>query len=44
MRVIDLPTAVDVERTSATLKDGRLELVMPKAAPARKIAIEPKAG
>jgi HSP20 family protein len=44
MRVIDLPTAVDVERTSATLRDGRLELVMPKAAPARKIAIEPKAG
>jgi len=44
MRVVELPAAVDAEKTSATLKDGMLELVMPKTAPARKIAIEPKAG
>jgi HSP20 family protein len=44
MRVIDLPTTVDAEKTSATLKEGVLELVMPKTAPARKIVIEPKAG
>jgi HSP20 family protein len=44
MRVIDLPAPVDADKATATLKDGMLELVMPKAAPARKIAIEPKAG
>ena len=44
MRVIDLPAAVDAEKATATLKDGMLELTLPKLAPARKIAIEPKAG
>lgn len=44
MRAVDLPAAVDAEKATATLKDGILELVLPKAAPARKIAIEPKAG
>lgn len=44
MRAVDLPAAVDAEKSTATLKDGVLELVLPKTAPARKIAIEPKAG
>lgn len=44
MRAVDLPAAVDAEKATATLKDGILELVLPKLAPARKIAIEPKAG
>lgn len=44
MRVISLPAAVDGEKATATLKDGMLELALPKLAPARKIAIEPKAG
>lgn len=44
MRAIDLPAAVDGEKATATLKDGMLELTLPKLAPARKIAIEPKAG
>ena len=44
MRVIDLPSPVDAGKVTATLKDGMLELIMPKAAPPRKIAIEPKAG
>jgi HSP20 family protein len=44
MRVIDLPSPVDAGKVTATLKDGMLELMIPKAAPARRIAIEPKAG
>jgi HSP20 family protein len=42
LRVIDLPAAVDNEKAKATLKDGMLELDMPKAAPARTIKVEPK--
>lgn len=43
MRVVDLPVEVDTEKISAVLKDGVLEFMMPKAAPAKKIAIEAKA-
>lgn len=43
LRVIDLPVAVDAAKAEATLKDGMLELKLPKAAPAKKIAIEAKA-
>ncbi|MEJ2007938.1 MAG: Hsp20/alpha crystallin family protein [Acidobacteriota bacterium] len=43
MRVIELPVEVDTAKVSATLKDGLLEFAMPKAVPARKIAIEKKA-
>lgn len=43
MRVIELPTEVDTAKVSATLKDGVLEFTMPKAVPARKIAIEKRA-
>jgi HSP20 family protein len=43
LRVIDLPAAVDTANVTATLKDGVLELEMPKAAPAKKVKVEPKA-
>jgi HSP20 family protein len=42
LRVIDLPTGVDTGKAVATLKDGMLELRMPKAAPARKLEIVEK--
>lgn len=42
-RSIDLPGDVDPEKVKATLKDGLLELTLPKATPARKIRIAPKA-
>lgn len=41
-RSIDLPADVDSSKASATLKDGILDLTLPKAAPARKIPIEQK--
>jgi HSP20 family protein len=43
LRVIDLPVAVDADKVAATLKDGVLELKMPKAAPAKKVPISVKA-
>lgn len=43
LRVVSLPVAVDAAKAQATLKDGVLELTLPKAAPAKKIAIEAKA-
>jgi HSP20 family protein len=43
LRVIDLPVEVNTEGVSATLKDGVLEFMMSKAAPAKKITIETKA-
>ena len=42
-RCVDLPADVDAEKVKATLKDGVLELLMPKATAARKIRIESKA-
>lgn len=42
LRVIDLPEDVDVDKAGATLKDGILELKVPKAAPAKKTQIAPK--
>lgn len=44
LRVVDLPTEVDTEKAKATLSDGVLELYMPKAAPAKMVKVEPKAG
>jgi HSP20 family protein len=43
MRVIDLPVAVDGDKAAATVKDGILELNVPKAAPAKKVPIRTKA-
>jgi len=42
MRVIDLPADVEAEKATATLKNGVLELHLPKAVQARSIRIEPK--
>jgi HSP20 family protein len=36
LRVIDLPAEVNPERTRANLKDGVLEIAMPKTTPARR--------
>lgn len=40
LRVIDLPSEVDPEKTKATLKNGVLELEMPKTATAQRKRIE----
>jgi HSP20 family protein len=42
-RVIDLPAEVNPEKATATLKDGILELAMPKATAARNTKAEAKA-
>jgi hypothetical protein len=38
--VIDLPCEVDLSKAKATFNDGMLEVVMPKAAPAKSIRVE----
>lgn len=43
MRVVDLPADVETEKVTATLKNGVLELNLPKSAKARTVRIEPKA-
>jgi HSP20 family protein len=43
MRVIELPAEVQAEKATATLKDGIVELSVPKVAKARTIPIESKA-
>ena len=40
LRVIDLPVEVNREKVTATLKNGVLELVLQKLAPAKKIEIK----
>jgi len=42
LRIVDLPAEVATEKVTAKLKDGVLELAMPKAAPAKKVRVEPK--
>jgi HSP20 family protein len=37
--VIDLPTEVDLSASRASLNDGRLEVVMPKAVPAKSVQL-----
>jgi HSP20 family molecular chaperone IbpA len=41
--MVELPTTVDADRVTATLKNGMLELTMPKAARSKAIEIRPKA-
>ena len=41
-RAINLPAEVDSSKVTATLKDGVLEIVMPKAAKAQKVRVEEK--
>jgi HSP20 family protein len=43
LRVVALPAEVDTEKAKATLKDGMLELDIPKTAPVKAVKIEPKA-
>jgi HSP20 family protein len=43
MRMVDLPAEVQTEKVSATLKNGMLELTLPKAEKSRSIRIHPKA-
>ncbi|MGB6546416.1 MAG: Hsp20 family protein, partial [Candidatus Acidiferrales bacterium] len=42
LRVIDLPAEVDLSLAKATFEDGTLEIVMPKANPAKSIRVEMK--
>jgi HSP20 family protein len=42
LRVVDLPVAIETDKVTATLKNGVLEVAMPKAATARSIRIQPK--
>ena len=42
LRVVDLPAEVDSSKVSATLKDGILNIELPKAAHAKTVRIEPK--
>jgi len=44
MRVVNLPTDIDTSKATATLKDGVLNLELPKAAHAKAVRVEPKAG
>ena len=43
LRIVDLPASVDAEKTTATLKNGVLQLTMPKAVKAKTIEIKPRA-
>ena len=42
LRVLDLPTDVNAESTNATLRNGILQLEIPKAASPKKIAVRTK--
>ena len=42
-RVVDLSIEVDTEKVTATVKDGILQLTMPKAGEARNVQIRPQA-
>lgn len=43
LRVVDLPVGVKADAATASLKDGILEVEIPKAAPAKQIPVESKA-
>lgn len=43
LRIVQLPVEVNTEAVSAVLKDGVLVFTMPKAASAKKVAIETRA-
>ena len=43
LRVVDLPAEIDAEKVTATLKNGVLELTLPKVAKAQPVRIHPKA-
>lgn len=41
-RVVDLPASVKADDATASLKDGILEVEIPKAQPAKQIAVQSK--
>ena len=43
LRIVDLPASVEAEKTIATLKNGALQLTMPKTVKAKTIEIKPRA-
>ncbi|HXX44187.1 MAG TPA: Hsp20/alpha crystallin family protein [Candidatus Acidoferrales bacterium] len=43
MRMIDLPADVEAEKVTATLRNGVLDLNLPKSAKSRTVRVEPKA-
>ncbi|MGA2510646.1 MAG: Hsp20 family protein [Candidatus Acidiferrales bacterium] len=43
LRIVDLPAEVDASKTTATLKNGVLELSMPKSAQTKSTRVEVKA-
>jgi HSP20 family protein len=43
LRTVDLPLAVDADRVTATLKNGILQLTLPKAAKGKTVEIKPRA-
>jgi len=43
MRIVDLPVEVEADKVTATLKNGMLELILPKVAQAEPLRIHPKA-
>jgi HSP20 family protein len=43
LRIVHLPTDIEADKVTATLKNGILELTMPKIVKARSIRIQPKA-
>jgi HSP20 family protein len=42
-RVVEFPADVNTDKISATLKDGVLEVTLPKAVATKKVRVEPKA-
>jgi len=42
LRVVDLPAEVEADKATATLKNGVLELTLPKSAKSRGIRVQPK--
>ncbi len=43
LRIVDLPAEIETGKATATLKNGVLELTLPKAAKAQTLRIHPKA-
>jgi len=43
LRIVDLPAEIETDKVTATLRNGVLELTLPKAAKAQTLRIHPKA-
>ena len=43
LRIVNLPSEIDADKVTATLKNGMLELTLPKLAKAQPLRIRPKA-